>query len=568
MQRNVKKAIAAVAVALSIGASWAWDVEHDELAQLTGEFLPKEMREFFTFDDFGILVGNCHAPDEIEWPMPDGKRRYRNAAEIEAVCGPAVMSVFKACGFKDSAGWLHTPRARAAMLTALARSFAAGDSRGAAFCLSALTHAVADQSALNHPPLLQFVMYSRFDGVDYGIRKVEPGAKNVFGFRSDGYIVHRVRQLLKDFKPEAPKGALQDVAVDLVADEARQAAHSAEKEGVIAFAPHAEAEEALAQLVAMQVRILVTMAWTSWTNRAADAPLPAADFDARFSRIVERVTREIDPAKGGVFHGVFDESLNPENPKGHLHVVCEAYASPHRERLTYVGRMLGSAAARTARDDGWAVHGISFWRIADSDVLPKPGKGVKLLLPGGNRWHGAEKIADRLKAWREAGGELIYLAGADTRDVSGFGPFLEQHPDDEIPTSTQWGTAGAGDYRKMSLLWKGTRYPQKRCGSFTGFTKPICNLGIRPAPGVEEIARFDCGGKSFVAAARRGNVTWAPLYTLMPFFYSDDTTLNWSDMRLDSFASKFFLDLLNRDLGDYCRADSGGFPGVSVPSPR
>lgn len=99
----------------------------------------------------------------------------------------------------------------------------------------------------------------------------------------------------------------------------------------------------------MQVRILVTMAWTSWTNRAADAPLPAADFDARFSRIVERVTREIDPAKAGVFRGVFDESLNPPNPKGHLYVVCEAYASPHNERLTYVGRMLGSAAARTAR---------------------------------------------------------------------------------------------------------------------------------------------------------------------------------------------------------------------------
>ena len=128
---NVFKKTFAVCLSLApVLAALAWDVEHDEVAQLTGEALPKEMREFFTFDDFAVLVGNCHAPDEIEWPMPDGRRRYRTAGEIEAVCGPAVMSVLKACGFEDSAGWLHSPRARAALLTAMARSFATGDSRG------------------------------------------------------------------------------------------------------------------------------------------------------------------------------------------------------------------------------------------------------------------------------------------------------------------------------------------------------------------------------------------------------------------------------------------------------
>lgn len=36
-------------------ALFAWDVEHDEIAQLTGEFLPKEIKSTFDFNDFAIL---------------------------------------------------------------------------------------------------------------------------------------------------------------------------------------------------------------------------------------------------------------------------------------------------------------------------------------------------------------------------------------------------------------------------------------------------------------------------------------------------------------------------------
>ena len=543
-QIQVKHVVIA-AVTLACCVSLAWDVEHDEVAQLVGETLPAEMRGFFRFDDFAILMANCHAPDEIEWPMQDGSRRYRTSAEIEEVAGSRAVAVLRECGFADSAGWLHSPKARAAMMAAMARSFATGDNQGAAFCLSALTHSVSDQSALNHPPILQFVQYSRFDGVDYDLRKVEPGAKNVFGFRSDGYVVHRVRQMLKGFSPAAPKGGLQDAALALVADEVRQAAYAAEKEGVIAFAPRPEAEESLAQLVAMQVRALVTMAWTSWVNRAADAPLPASDFDARFSELVEAATRSLDPSSMGVFHGVFDESRNPVRPKGNLYVVCEPYASMQVGRLQFVGRMLGAAAARTARDNGWAVHGVSFWRIADSDVLPKPCDGVRLLLPGGDgRWQGAEAIASKLRAWRESGGELIYVGGRDPLDISGFRPFLEEHRDDEIPASTKWGSQGAGDWRSMALVWRGRRYAQKRSANFDGFCKPICNVGIRAGFGIEAIVRFECGGKGFVAAARRGNAAWLPMYALMPFLYSDDTTANWREMRLDSLSSRIFMDVL------------------------
>ena len=46
------------------------------------------------------------------------------------------------------------------------------------------------------------------------------------------------------------------------------------------------------------------------------------------------------------------------------------------------------------------------------------------------------------------------------------------------------------------------------------------------------------------AAARRGNVVWLSEYLLMPFVWSEDTTLDWNAMRLDSFAAEILMDAM------------------------
>ena len=56
------------------------------------------------------------------------------------------------------------------------------------------------------------------------------------------------------------------------------------------------------------------------------------------------------------------------------------------------------------------------------------------------------------------------------------------------------------------------------------------------------IAALDNGHETFTVAARRGNVVWLPAYLIMPFVWSDDTSADWAEMRLDSFASKILLD--------------------------
>ena len=71
-------------------------------------------------------------------------------------------------------------------------------------------------------------------------------------------------------------------------------------------------------------------------NRALDAALPYDDFQARFDRAVDAATARLDPARQAAFADVFDEKLNPENPKGA--VLCEALGLRSSGAQSYVGR--------------------------------------------------------------------------------------------------------------------------------------------------------------------------------------------------------------------------------------
>ena len=49
------KVTVCTAMLCAVTAVFAWDVEHDEIARLTGEALPAEIRAFFSFEDFGVF---------------------------------------------------------------------------------------------------------------------------------------------------------------------------------------------------------------------------------------------------------------------------------------------------------------------------------------------------------------------------------------------------------------------------------------------------------------------------------------------------------------------------------
>ena len=525
----------------------AWDVEHDEVAQLTAEALPSEIRSFFTFDDFGILMANCHYPDWIEWAMPDGSHRSHTLAEMAESVGEEDAALLKEQGISESIDF-HGARHRAVLLTMLARAFGRGDHARAAFYLSLLTHVVSDIAALNHPPLQQFARYSQFPGVDSPSRKVEAGAKNDFGFRSDGPVVHLVRERMRGYSPNPLAADWPTALVAFAADEVRQGAFAAEKEGVVAFASQPEAEAALVDLVSMQICALEDMVATAWRFRSPAAAFPAADFDAAFARESGRLAAEIDPARQAVFAGVFDTARNPAQPKGTVFIVCEPYGYLACRSLSFVGRIIVSIAARTLRDAGYAVRGVSLASVGKTG-LPKPTETNAVLVSLGPG-EVDDAVARAFRAYREQGGRLIALGGYDPKNVTGLRDLLERQADDAVPVSSQWGVCNEEVWNRMSVVFAGRTYPFVRNPNINGYCKPYASYVFSPAADVRPLLVLDNGRSRRVAGACKGRVAWLPEYALMPFVLSESRTFDWATLRLDGPGRSILLAVLGELAGN------------------
>ena len=540
-------AVIAVVVAFACEAL-AWDVEHDEVAQLTGEFLPKEVKSTLDFDDFAILMANCHFPDMTEWPCENGSRRFHTLGELASHVGVENARTFAECGF-DNSGWFHTPKGRATLMSMLARAFGRGDHASAAFCISVLTHAVSDEGALNHPPLLEFFRYSKLPGIDFTMRKVEEGAKNVFGFRSDGHVVHLVRERMKDYAPQVPAGSFDDALFALGVEVAvNHGAMTGEIEGAIAFAPKPEAERALVDLVYRQVSTLEDIVWTCWTHKSPDAALPGSDFNRAFSERASKAARLLDPRRQYVFKGIFDESLNPAKAKTTVGIVCDAYAREYGT-LSSPGRILSAAAGRTLRDNGYAVKGLAYWEAAKG--LPSPSEvPVVLVCIGGTGYisHGADpSFAAAAKEYRRRGGKLIVVGGEDGQDITGFAVLMKRRDNKDVPVSSVWHRAEEADARSMALVATGLmprlkegRYPFFRDPNFDGSCKPVCRM---ETPVGDKLLELDNGRERFVVAVRKDGVVWLPEYAIFPYlFVMDDPKLPLDALTLDDFGSKVLLD--------------------------
>lgn len=80
-------------------------------------------------------------------------------------------------------------------------------------------------------------------------------------------------------------------------------------------------------------------------------------------------------------------------------------------------------------------------------------------------------------------------------------------------------------------------------GLAAAFAVPGFAMGLLAKAFAERNPQPKVAGTSF-AAARDALVIWLSEYLLMPFVWSEDTTLDWNAMRLDSFAAEILMDAM------------------------
>ncbi len=528
--------VVACAGALIAARVLGWGEGHNDVAKLCAEYMPAEPKAFLG-DWNDKLDLWCHYPDMTEpgW----GARRFMVAADLRREIGEEAETFVK-WGFENG-DWLHRHAGRAVTFAVLRRAFATGNPKLAAFCISVLSHAVSDQTALNHPPILQFATYSKFAGVDYGWRN-DPE----FSLKH-AVLARTIRRQIAAYRPKVLGKTFDDAAYEMVMDCYRQSEVAAETETAVAFGSKEEHAAAMARVVVVQLEAMMDLIRTAWEFRNTPFEITPA-FLAGIAPREEVRRRQGDPGRQAVYRGLFNPALNPANPKATVGVVCEPYGTFHVRALSYVGKILVAAAARTLRDDGYAVTGISFWDM-EKAALPSPDAvPVVLIAPGSSPGMSARQIA-ALNRYRAAGGRLFVMGGADPKNFTGLKDVLERRADHEVPVSSKWAFDGVGDWRSMRVAFAPAMrrsgagpFRLVRNPNFDGFCKPCCMWSLRNDASVRPLAYLTSGTDTFIVGGIAKGVCWMPEYLFLPFLFSADSTVDWQDMRLDSFASKVLLD--------------------------
>lgn len=517
--------------------AFAWGYGHDVVATLLRDYLPDEIKPFFSDEDLKLFIKYCHYPD-----LPN-----KTLEQTGDIVGDEDEAILKEFGYSHS-DWLHRHTGRAASYVLLRKAFRDKNPRNAAFYLSVLSHSIADQGAMNHTPILQFITYSRFEGIDYGV-------KNHLDLSTDPTLRQKIDQRLEKYEPKLLADSFVESVYSLVLDCYDQAELSADVEKAVGFGTKEEHENAMAQLAAFQVKTLLDMSLTAWKFANSEEVFTKDMLGEIFVREEAR-KREGRLETQTVYSGLFDQTLNPENPRATIGLVLEPYGSFHYWALSYVGKLLTASCGRTLRDHGYAVKAISFWKM-EVEPLPNPSEMPVLLIFSGHSII-SPKIVDAINQYVERGGKLLFVAGYDHKNLTGMKKFLQLCENEEVPVSKKWAIQNEDVWPKMSVSFapKMTRlsthyadgkpkaFSFMRNPNFDGFCKPYCGYRIQEDDSLQPLAWLTNEKETFCVAAMNSNAVLIPEYLMLPFLFSEDKTLRWDELRLDSFAEKVLFDTI------------------------
>ncbi len=511
---------------------------HDDVARLCGQYMPTEVKTFLG-DWNDKLQWWCHYPDMTGTGW--SPRRYMDVNDLRREIGGSA-ELFVKMGVVDGNGF-HLDWGRAVTFMVLRHAFETGNSKLAAFCISVLSHAVSDQGAFNHAPILQFVTYSKFNGVKYNV-------KHSYEFTlSNKNVAKALHARLALYKPKALGKTFEEAIYEKVFDSYRQGEVCAETEVDVAFGTKAEHDAAMAKVVAAQIEAMLDVIHTAWVFRKDKFEMTKRLIAGLHPREEVR-RRRGDVETQAVYKGIFDESLNPKNPKAAIGIVCEPYGSFHVRALSYVGKMLVASAGRTLRDGGYAIKGIPLWNIEKAG-LPSPEKVPVVLIAPGRCKGLSGAVAKAFGDYRKSGGRIFVMAGQDPQNFAGLKGFLKKRENSEVPVSSKWGYLENANWQAMNVsftaaMTRSGKGPFKfvRNPNFDGFCKPCCIWSLNDDPAVLPLARLDNGKETFTIGGIAKGVCWMPEYLFLPFLFSSDKTADWKNLHLDSFASKVLLDAM------------------------
>jgi hypothetical protein len=519
----------------------AWGSGHDQVNELAVEML----HGIIPAESAANIVKWSHTPDDF---TPWEKLKHFQVP-------PDDLRLLKAHKL-DSPHSAHCPKGQAVAFILLANAFRDNDVHRIAFWSACLLHALADEAACNHDPLIHYATYAFTSGY-----RLKTGAgvgldfSAVAGTPEGKDLVRRLAaaEIWRPL-PSDPDEAL--LAIMLSGLESNAYMTSRGSTIAASFALDATQEQltaaktALAELGvhgAARGRDVIRSAKES--AQRGTIPNLTSQLEAEFGNR-KAVQAAVRPLSDDSLYADLLKSQAPVNQSA-IGVLVEPSITMNAACFSFGAKLITAAAARSMRLAGVPFRLVDVRDLAKKQALNPQETPVLFVCAGPFNVGRAAK--DALAAYATAGGRFLWIGGEHGGLLGRLSENLIKADPATLPVSGQYGqdtpVSGTARFRflaefKEALGEQSYRFVHNP-NTKAGWQVPRCRYLLGPAEGVAVLAEMHLpDGTSPVAGAWMGpdgkaKAIFIPEYLIAPYVLSDEDTIqDLSRPTLDKVGSR------------------------------
>ncbi len=562
--------LAILVFVLSCTQVLAWGTGHEDQAKLLLEVLPKEIQDFFPDEVKKELIKHlCHYPDSFAPFDP----KVVGAEAIKLLKAHKIMKRYP----------LHHDNGRCLSFMLLTRAFRDKKPRRAALWMGALIHALGDECASNHDPILHFFVYG-FNQYKINKRKIIGFSQGIGTDFSQAARNPEGREILAamtgEFKPasfhETPDRMFMRLLMAGVEGNAfltrRSLLLAASYGNKVPAEVTYKARYAMAELGMYAIRIGADAVLTAWNCARAEK-------DVVFSRKILQSAHEQQKkffqtrplSDDSIYTGLLGDK--PEVP--FVGVLVEPSRTMNKARFSFSAKLILTALMRELKLAKVPFYALDV-RVAEKQGMPDPRQMPVAVVCSGSLGVGKACIS-KFQAYSRAGGRFLWIGGAprpyhvrkrkitwkgdDPRLLGALSDAMQPLPPDRCPISAKYGDPNLMVVKRLSfrfdndlgrVMGEATYKFLVNPNTPAGWQKPYCGLQVASNdPHIKVLVRAIVADHEYNVAAAlmddkgRALHVFLPEYLVSPYLLARPEQLpNLAAMRLDRVGRKVAMTSL------------------------
>jgi len=520
--------LAVVFAALVTGQAFGWGAGHNDQTTLLLKMLPDEIRNFIPPADQKKMIRTySHYPDSFE-------------KFDEAFIGPNAVALLKKRGVKTRYS-LHHDRGIATSFILLTDAFREKNPERAALWMGSLGHAIGDECACNHDPLLHYMTYAlssykikmgKGPGMDFS-----QAARHASGAKAIDRLVAHFKPEPFSLEPAETLERLMMYTVEGCSFMTRRSARIAAGYRMNATPETIDdARLALTELGVDGAKAAARAVVTAWQYaQEGKKPELTKEISARFEKRKTAYLAERPLADDSIYDGLLETGA----PERFVGAIIESSQTMNRVYMGFSGKFVMASIMREMKNARLAYRALDFRTIVSKGAPSPQAMPVAIICSG--PFHPPAGFCENLRAYAKAGGKLLWIGGREKGALAPFSKSFVAVDNAQLPVTSKYGKLHTETIAKCRITFRGElakalgpapRAFRHNPNTAAGWQKPWCPFRIETGGrGITELVGLTVGdekmtvGAVFAGADGKPRFVFVPEYVVAPFMLSEADTM-------------------------------------------